>query len=91
VIICHKLDVVPNLLAVRASKPDAYPYLLASKLSGNQNSRYSIWMAVYQDLVTQTGDEDDRPQAIDISPCQRVPVDYTGALMAALNRTASID
>ena len=73
--ICHKLDVVPDLLAVHAQKPDLYPYLLASNTSGNQNSRYSVLMAYPQDLVIQTGAEDDCLQAIDIDPCQQTPAD----------------
>ncbi|MGB5330482.1 MAG: hypothetical protein WBO58_19895 [Gammaproteobacteria bacterium] len=89
--ICHKPDVVPDLLAVRSSEPDVYPYLFASKFSGSQNSRHWIWMASFQGIVTQTGSENNPLQMIDISPCQRVPVDCGRALMAALNRTASID
>lgn len=73
--ICHKLDVVPDLLAVHALKPEVYPYLLASNTSGSQNSRYSILMAYPQDLVTQTGGDDDCLQAIDIDPCQQSPAE----------------
>ena len=69
--ICHKLDDIPDLLAVHARKPDTYPYLLASNTRGNQNSRYSILMAHPQEIATQLGIEDDCLQAIDIDPCQQ--------------------
>jgi hypothetical protein len=90
VTICHKLDVVPELLANHAQKPDIYTNLLASSTSGSLNSRNSILMAYPRNLIAQTGGDDNYLQTIDIEPCQRMPVDYSGALMAALNRTASI-
>lgn len=70
--ICHKLDLIPDLLAVHAHKPDSYPYLLASNTSGNLNSRYSLLMAYPQELVTQTDSGDDCLQAIDIDPRQHI-------------------
>jgi len=72
VTICHKLDVIPDLLAVHAYKPDSYPYLLASNTSGNQNSRYSLLLAYPLDLVAQTEGDDDCLSAIDIDPCQQI-------------------
>ena len=66
--ICHKLDVIPDLLAVHARKPDTYPYLLASNTRGNQNSRYSILMAHPQEITTQIGAEDDCLREIDVDP-----------------------
>ena len=68
--ISHKLDVIPDLLAVHAHKPDAYPYLLASNTSGNRNSRYSLLMAYPQSLVTQSGADDDCLTGIGIDPCR---------------------
>ncbi|MEM7563464.1 MAG: hypothetical protein AAF353_10515, partial [Pseudomonadota bacterium] len=68
--ICHKLDVIPDLLAVHAHQPDTYPYLLASNTRGNENSRYSILMAHPQEIRTQTGIEDDCLRTIEIDPCQ---------------------
>ena len=89
--ICHKLDVVPDLLVVHAHKPDIYPYLLAAITSGSQNTRISILMACSRNLVALTGGDDNYLQESGIEPCQRVPVDYSEALMAALYRIAAID
>ena len=69
--VCQQLDVIPDLLAVHALKPDTYPYLLASNTRGNQNSRYSILMAHPQETCAQWGADDDCLQAIEIDPCQR--------------------
>lgn len=89
--ICHKLDVVPDLLAVHAHKPDIYPDLLAASTSGSQNSRNPVLMAYPRSLKMYIGDDGNYLQAIDIEPCQRVAGDCTGALLAALNRNESID
>jgi len=91
VTICHKLDVVPDLLLVQAYKPDIYPYLLASNTSGSHNSRNPILMAYPRNLIAQTRGDDSYPRVIAIEPCQRVPGNSSGALVAALNRTATID
>lgn len=57
--ISHKLEGIPDLLAVHALKPDSYPYLLASNSSGGENSRYSILLSHPQSIVSQwNGDED---------------------------------
>lgn len=57
--ISHKLDGIPDLLAVHALKPDSYPYLLASNSRGGSNSRYSILLSHPQTIVSQlNGDED---------------------------------
>ena len=79
--ICHQLDVIPDLLAVHAHKPDYYPYLLASNTSGNQNSRFSLLMAYPQELIRQSGSVDDCLQSIDIDPCQQTsdnPLPFVG-------------
>ncbi|MFT6806523.1 MAG: anthranilate synthase component 1 [Glaciecola sp.] len=55
----HKLEGIPDLLAVHALKPDSYPYLLASNSSGGENARYSILLSHPQSIVSQwAGDED---------------------------------
>ena len=69
--ICHKLDDIPDLLAVHARKPDTYPYLLASNTRGNQNSRFSILMAHPQEITTQLGIDDDCLRGITVDPCQQ--------------------
>ena len=57
--ISHKLEVIPDLLAVHALKPDTYPYLLASNTRGGKNSRYSLLLSHPQEIVCQyVGDED---------------------------------
>ena len=57
--ISHKLEVIPDLLAVHALKPDTYPYLLASNTRGGQNSRYSLLLSHPQEITCQyAGDED---------------------------------
>lgn len=57
--ISHKLEKIPDLLAVHALKPDSYPYLLASNTRGGQNSRYSLLLSCPQESVCQyAGDED---------------------------------
>ena len=66
----QKLDVIPDLLAVHAYKPDTYPYLLASNTRGNQNSRYSMLMAHPQETLAQHTASDDCLQSITIDPCQ---------------------
>jgi len=59
VTISRELDVIPDLLAVHALKPDTYPYLLASNTRGTENSRYSILLSHPQEVVPQyAGDED---------------------------------
>jgi anthranilate synthase component 1 len=59
VTISHKLEVIPDLLAVHALKPDTYPYLLASNTRGGENSRYSLLLSHPQEIVCQyVGDED---------------------------------
>jgi len=59
VTISHKLEVIPDLLAVHALKPDTYPYLLASNTRGGQNSRYSLLLSHPQEITCQyAGDED---------------------------------
>jgi anthranilate synthase component 1 len=59
VTISRELDVIPDLLAVHALKPDTYPYLLASNTRGTENSRYSILLSHPQEIVSQyAGDED---------------------------------
>jgi anthranilate synthase component 1 len=57
--ISHKLDVIPDLLAVHALKPDSYPYLLASNTRGGQNSRYSLLLSYPQQTVCQHVDDED--------------------------------
>jgi anthranilate synthase component 1 len=49
----HDLESVPDLLALHQSKPDAYPYLLASNTSGHRNSRYSILMCYPESVIEQ--------------------------------------
>ncbi|MFT5664435.1 MAG: anthranilate synthase component 1, partial [Gammaproteobacteria bacterium] len=57
--ISHKLDGIPDLLAVHALKPDSYPYLLASNSRGGENSRYSILLSHPREIISQwLGDED---------------------------------
>ena len=92
--ICHKLDVIPDLLAVHARKPDTYPYLLASNTRGNENSRYSILMAHPQEITTQFGAEDDCLCNSVRGVCPVVAIDErllaigatTRKMMTALNR-----
>ncbi|MFT5811193.1 MAG: hypothetical protein ACI9KM_001957, partial [Rubritalea sp.] len=50
--ISHKLEGIPDLLAVHALKPDSYPYLLASNSSGGENARYSILLSHPQSIVS---------------------------------------
>ena len=90
--ICHKLDVIPDLLVVHAHKPGIYQYQLVSNTSGSFDSRWYLTLMAYpRNLIAQTGGDDNCLQAIGIELCQRVPGDNSGALMATLNRTASID
>ena len=57
--ISHKLEGIPDLLAVHALKPDSYPYLLASNSRGGDNSRYSILLSHPQSVISQwLGGED---------------------------------
>jgi anthranilate synthase component 1 len=66
VTIRHKLEVIPDLLAVHASKPDTYPYLLASNTRGGENSRYSLLLSYPQDTVSQFKGDDDCLVSIDV-------------------------
>ncbi len=57
--VSHKLEVIPDLLAIHALKPDTYPYLLASNTRGGTNSRYSMLLSCPQQIDAQfIGDGD---------------------------------
>jgi anthranilate synthase component 1 len=66
VTISHKLEKIPDLLAVHALKPDTYPYLLASNTRGGQNSRYSLLLSCPQESVYQYAGDEDCLASIDV-------------------------
>lgn len=56
---CHEISLLPDLLALHQSKPEDYPYLLASNTDGEVNTRFSILMAYPQDTHVQTRHDAD--------------------------------
>ena len=64
--ISHKLEGIPDLLAIHALKPDSYPYLLASNTRGGQNARYSMLLAHPQEIVSQYSGDLDCLDAINV-------------------------
>ncbi|MEE8364540.1 MAG: aminodeoxychorismate synthase component I [Gammaproteobacteria bacterium] len=57
--VSHKLEGIPDLLAIHALKPDTYPYLLASNTRGGTNARYSMLLSCPQQIDVQfPGDSD---------------------------------
>jgi anthranilate synthase component 1 len=66
VTISHKLEEIPDLLAVHALKPDTYPYLLASNSRGGKNSRYSLLLCYPQETECQFSAEEDCLASIDV-------------------------
>ena len=64
--ISQRLDSIPDLLAVHALKPDAYPYLLASNLRSGKNSRYSMLLSHPQQVISQWPGNEDCLSAVNV-------------------------